>query len=136
MTVDLGTCVGSPTRQIVVARVLLTATVPPALPGGSVSEGWLAPPSDVITHCLRSDDQDWHLPGDGPNKARQFTGDRGGDDSDRLAAAGELAIARAQPQLGFPGDRTDRLGLALLPRQQLAAEPRRKAVGPRRLDQQ
>src|SRR5215469_2282681 len=28
----LGTCVGSTTRQIVVARVLLTATVPPALP--------------------------------------------------------------------------------------------------------
>src|SRR6266851_5619242 len=40
MTVDtsrsclgLGTCVGSATRQIVDARVLLTATVPPALPG-------------------------------------------------------------------------------------------------------
>jgi hypothetical protein len=29
----LGTCVGSATRQIVVARVLLTATAPPALPG-------------------------------------------------------------------------------------------------------
>jgi hypothetical protein len=29
---------------------------------------------------IRSDDRDGHLPGDGPNKARQFTGDRGGDD--------------------------------------------------------
>ena len=44
MTVDasrsclgLGTCVGSAIRQIVDARVLLTATVPPALPGRSVS---------------------------------------------------------------------------------------------------
>ena len=58
MTVDasrsclgLGTCVGSAIRQIVDARVLLTATVPPALPGRSVSDGSLAPPLDVIT-CL------------------------------------------------------------------------------------
>jgi len=56
MTVDasrsclgLGTCVGSATRQIVDARVLLTATAPPALPGGSVSSGSLAPPCDAIT---------------------------------------------------------------------------------------
>ena len=58
MTVDatrsclsLATCIGSATRQIVDARVLLTATVPPALPGRSVSDGSLAPPLDVIT-CL------------------------------------------------------------------------------------
>src|ERR1700722_17611693 len=51
MTVDtsrsclgLGTCVGSMIRQIVEARVLLTATAPPALPGRSVSDGSLAPP--------------------------------------------------------------------------------------------
>jgi hypothetical protein len=44
MTVDasrsclgLATCVGSATRQIVVASVLLTATAPLALPGSSVS---------------------------------------------------------------------------------------------------
>jgi hypothetical protein len=84
MTVDasrsclgLETCVGSMIQQIVDARVLLTATAPPALPGRSMSEGSLAPPLDVITHGLRSDDRDWRLPGDGPNKARQFTGDRG-----------------------------------------------------------
>jgi hypothetical protein len=56
MTVDasrsclsLATCVRSATRQIVDARVLLTATVPPALPGRSVSDGSPAPPLDVIT---------------------------------------------------------------------------------------
>src|SRR5258707_154092 len=58
MTVDasrsclgLGTCVGSAIRQIVDARVLLTATMPPALPGRSMSDAALAPPFlDVITH--------------------------------------------------------------------------------------
>src|SRR5580658_8931188 len=56
MTVDasrsclgLETCVGSTIRQIVDARVLLTATVPPALPGRSVSDGSLAPPVNGIT---------------------------------------------------------------------------------------
>ena len=56
MTVDasqsclgLGTCVGSTIRQIVHARVLLTATVPPALPGRRVLDGSLAPPVDAIT---------------------------------------------------------------------------------------
>ena len=51
MTVDasrsclgLATCVGLAIRQIVDARVLLTATVPPALPGRSVFDGSLAPP--------------------------------------------------------------------------------------------
>ena len=56
MTVDasrsclgLVACVGMVIRQIVDARVLLTATMPPALPGLSVSDGSLAPPLDVIT---------------------------------------------------------------------------------------
>src|SRR5215470_1824393 len=51
MTVDasrsclgLGTCVGSAIRQIVDARVLLTATAPPALPGRRLLDGSLAPP--------------------------------------------------------------------------------------------
>ena len=59
MTVDasrsclgIATCVGSATRRIVDARVLLTATVPPALPGRSVSDGSLAPPVNGITHTL------------------------------------------------------------------------------------
>ena len=72
MTVDasrsclgLGTCVGSATRQIVDARVLLTATVPPALPGGSVSSGSLAPPCDAITGFWRSARRRRHTLGDG-----------------------------------------------------------------------
>src|SRR5215204_3422306 len=43
---------------------------------------------------------------------------------------------RAQPQLRLPGDLADRLGLALLPEQQLAADPRREAVTPGGLYQQ
>ena len=46
MTVDasrsclgLETCVGSAIQQIVDARVLLTATAPPALPGSCMSDG-------------------------------------------------------------------------------------------------
>src|SRR5499427_4844094 len=109
MTVDasrsclgLATCVGSSTRQIVVARVLLTATAPPALPGSSVSGGSLAPPCDATTGFPRSARRRRHAPSDGPNKAGQLTGDRGGDDIGRLAAAGELAVARTQPQLRNP----------------------------------
>jgi hypothetical protein len=59
MTVDvsrsclsLATWVGSATRQIVVARALLTATAPPAVPASSVSDASLTPPLDVITGLL------------------------------------------------------------------------------------
>src|ERR1700737_618975 len=87
MTVDasrsclgLGTCVGSAIRQIVDARVLLTATVPPGLPGRSMSDAALAPPFlDVITHFLRSAWRDCHLPSNCPNETRQLASDRGGD---------------------------------------------------------
>lgn len=55
MTVDasrsclsLGTCIGSAIRQLVDARVLLTAIVPPALPVKSALVGSLAPPLDAI----------------------------------------------------------------------------------------
>src|SRR5216684_3826632 len=133
---SLATCVRSATRQIVDARVLLTATVPPALPGRSVSDGSLAPPLDVITQFLRSARRHRHLPSDGPDEAGQLAGDRGGDDIGRFAGAGELAIARTQPQLRFPGDLADRLGLLLLPEQQLTADPGRETVTPGRLDQQ
>src|SRR4051812_11516196 len=143
MTVDasrsclgLATCVGSATRQLVDARVLQTATAPPALPGSSMSGGSLAPPCDAITAFLRSARRRRHAPGDGPDEACQLAGDRGSDDIGRLAVAGELAIARAQPQLRHPGDRADRSGLRLLPKQQLAAEPCREAVSPGCFDQQ
>src|SRR5215469_16789971 len=143
MTVDasrsclgLGTCVGSATRQIVDARVLLTAIAPPAVPGSSVASGSLAPPCDAITGFWRSARRRRHPPGDGPDKACQLTGDRGSDNIGRLAAAGELAVARAQSQLRLPGDLADRPWLLLLPQPQLAADPGWEAVGPGRLDQQ
>src|ERR1700730_7140330 len=132
----LGTCVGSAIQQIVDARVLLTATVPPALPGRSVSDGSLAPPLDVITQFLRSARRHRHLPSDGPDEARQLAGDRGGDNIGRLGGPGEPAIARAQPDLPLPGDVADGPRLVLLPQQQLAAEPSREAVAPGSLDQQ
>src|SRR6516162_4546418 len=143
MTVDasrsclgLGTCVGSATRQIEDARVLLTAAAPPALSGSSVSDGSLAPPCSAITGLLRSARRWRHVPGDGPDEARQLTGDRGIDDIGRLAAASELAIAGTQPQLRLPGDLADRPRLLFLSEPQLAADPGWEAVGPRRLDQQ
>ena len=126
----LETCVGSVTRQIVFARVLLTAAAPPALPGSSVSGGSLAPPLDAITGFFRSARRRRHAPGDGPDEAGHFTGDRGRDDVGRFAAAGKFAIARTQPQLRFPGDLADRLGLLLLPEQQFAADPGREAAEP------
>src|SRR6516162_10826957 len=120
MTVDasrsclgLETCVGSAIRQIVDARVLLTASAPPALPASPMLGGSLAPPVAAIIGLVRSLCRHRHLPGDGPHEARQFAGDRGGDDVGRLAGAGELAIARAQPQLPLPGDVADQPGLAL-----------------------
>src|ERR1700726_1910216 len=143
MTVDasrsclgLGTCVGSAIRQIVDARVLLTATAPPALPGSRMSYGSLAPPLNSIMLVFESACLHRNMPSDGPDKAGQFAGDRSGDDIGRLAGAGKLAIAGAQPQLRLPGDLADRLGLALLPEQQFAADPRWKAVTPGGLDQQ
>src|SRR6516165_3708462 len=129
MTVDvsrsclgLETCVGSATQQIVVARVLLTATAPPALPSSSVSSRSLAPPCDAITGLLRSARRWRQAPGDGPHEARQLTGNRGRDDIGRFAAARELAIAHAQPQLRFPGDLADRPGLPLLSEPQLTVD--------------
>jgi hypothetical protein len=132
----LGTCVGSTTRQKVDARVLLTAAVPPALPGSSMSGNSLAPPLDELTRWLRSARRRRYAPGDCPNKAGQLAGDRGSDDIGRLAGAGELAVAGTEPKLRLPGDLTDRSGLRLLPQLQLAADLGRETVTPGRLDQQ
>src|SRR5262249_23452598 len=122
MTVDasrsclgLATSVGSMIRQIVDTRVLLSATVSPALSGSRKSYGSAAPPLTGIMLAFRSACRHRDLPGDGPDKACQFASDRSGDNVGWLASAGELAIAGAQPQLRFPGDLADRLGLALLP---------------------
>src|SRR5215469_7004349 len=136
MTIDasrsclgLATCVGSVTRQLVDARVLLTAAGPPALPVSSVFGGSLAPPCSAITGLLRSARRRRHVPGDGPDEAGQFAGNRGRDDIGRFAAAGELAVARAQSQLRFPSDLSDRAGLLLLPEPQFTTDPGREPVG-------
>src|SRR4030088_1274033 len=122
MTVDaslsclgLGTCVGRAIQQIVDARVLLTATAPPALPGSRMSDGLPAPPSNGIMLVFGSACRHRDMPGDGPDKACEFTGDRTGDNIGRLASAGEPAIADAQLQLRLPGYLRHRLGLIFLP---------------------
>src|SRR5215468_8654851 len=104
MTVDasrsclgLATSVGSVIRQIVDARVLLTATVPPALSDSHMADGSWAPPLDKIMLAFRSACRHRDLTSDGPDKARQLAGDRSGDDIGWLAEAGELARASAQP---------------------------------------
>src|ERR1700752_3293545 len=89
----LETWVGSAIRQIVLARVLLTATAPPALPGSPMLGGSLAPPMAVLRCLVGSVCRPRLLPGDGADEARQFAGDRGGDNFGRLAGAGEPAIA-------------------------------------------
>ena len=98
-------------RQIVHARVLLTAAAPPALLGSSLSAGSLAPPLDAITRFSRSVHGWRHAPGDGPDEAHHLAGNRGGDDIGRLAGARELAVAGAEPQLCLPGDLADRFGV-------------------------
>src|ERR1700746_1054803 len=144
MTVDasrsclgLGTCVGSAvTRQIVHARVLLTATVPPALPGSRMSDCSLGTPLDGIRPVLRSARGHRDAAGDGPNEARQFPSDRSGDDVGRLSGSSEPAIAGAQSHLPLPRDIADQLGLVLLAQQQFATDPCREAITPGGLDQQ
>ena len=135
MTVDasrsclgLETCVGSAIRQIVVARVLLTAAVPPALPGSRLLEVLPAPPLPVITRFLQSACGDGHLASNGPNKASQFAGDRGSDDIGGFAGAGEPAVARAQPHLSLPGDLADRFGLVFLTQSQVTTDPSWEAI--------
>src|SRR5712691_8437555 len=95
MTVDasrsclgLGTCVGSAIREIMDARVLLTATAPPAVPVRSVLDGSLAPPLDATTRFPRSACRH-HMASDGPDEAGQFAGNHGGDDIGRLAGPRE-----------------------------------------------
>src|SRR5215831_5458643 len=143
MTVDasrsclgLGTCVGSATRQIVDARVLLTATAPPAPPGGSMRVvRWRLPAMRSRVYCAQPAAGGTHR-AMAQREACQFTGDRGSDDIGRLAAASELAMAGAQSQLRLPSDLADRPGLLLLSEPQLTADPGWEAVGPGRLDQQ
>ena len=53
------------------------------------------------------------MPGDGPNKACQLAGDRGGNDIGRLAGAGELVIAGTGRSCAFQAN--SRIGLGAPP---------------------
>src|SRR5271170_2409682 len=97
MTVDasrsclgLATSGGSAIRRIVVARVLLTAAVPPALPVSGRRRVLPAPPLPVITRFLGSACRYCDLAGDGPDKAGEFAGDCGGDDIGGFAGPASL----------------------------------------------
>src|SRR5215813_5976810 len=119
MTVDasrsclcLAACIGSAIRQIVDTRVLLTLTVPPALPGRSMSNSVLAPPLMTVTRLPRSAFGHCRMAGDGPDEPRQLAGNRGSDDAGRFAGSGESTT-----HLAFPRDVADRLRLVLLAQQ-------------------
>src|ERR1700747_1953530 len=88
----LVTSSGPMARQIVDARVLLTAAAPPALPSSSLSAGSMAPPLDAIICLLPSVRRPPHAAGDRPDEAGQFASDRGSHDIGRLAGANQLAI--------------------------------------------
>jgi len=101
---------GAPTLRVKnldlpVAMVLLYRTISScrviasSLVRQSMSDGSPAPPCEAITGLLRSARCRQHARGDVPNKAGQLAGDRSCDDIGLLAVAGELSIARAQPQL-------------------------------------
>ena len=101
---------GAPTLRVKnldlpVAMVLLYRTISScrviasSLVRQSMSDGSPAPPCEAITGLLRSARCRQHARGDVPNKAGQLAGDRSRDDIGLLAVAGELSIARAQPQL-------------------------------------
>ena len=132
----LGTCVGSSIRQIVDARVILTATAPPALPGRAcqIVRGRLPRmrSRDATAHSAAGGTC-WAIAHTKPASSRAIAS---GDDIGRLAGPDEPAIARAQPHLPLPGDVADRLWLPLLSQQQLPADPGREAVTPGRFDQQ
>jgi hypothetical protein len=93
-------------RLVVVARVLLTGTVPPAL----LSVGCCCAGDDLLGFSraagFSSTRADRRLQsGDGPDEARQFACDRGDYDGRRLSRPGQRAVAAAQSLL------RDRIGL-------------------------
>ena len=54
---------------------------------------------------------DWKLFGNGPHESREFTSNSDGDDVRMFASGHQLAVTFAQPDLGFPADVLDDLGL-------------------------
>ena len=90
--------------------------------------------TDLIAASLRG--RRWHLPGDRPDEAGEFTGDGGGDLRFRLAACHQFPEAGRQTELRLPRDVADRLRQRFLPIQHLSADPRDTLVRPRRLGEQ
>jgi hypothetical protein len=83
-----------------------------------------------------SDRRSWlDHPGDGLDEAHHLTGDRGDHHHLGLAGRRQAPVALAESELGLPGEVADRLGQALEPIEQFAADPRLHAVGPGTLDQ-
>jgi hypothetical protein len=77
----------------------------------------------------------WYLPADGPDEARELTGDGCHQLVAVHPACGEFAEAPAQSQLCFPGDIGDRFGQAALAPGDDGGDPRRVLIGPGGFDQ-
>ena len=78
---------------------------------------------------------DGHLLGIGPHESRQLTRDGYGDHVGMFASCRELSVAFAQPDLGFPADVLNHLGLFFEAQLQMSADLRGIAVGPGAFDQ-
>src|SRR3990172_3521124 len=127
----LGTSVGSMTRLLVDARVLLTVTTSPTLPVNRMAGCSSAPPL-VEDHRGLSLDRG-NLPRDCPDEACQLAGNRRRHHIRRLSGERELTVASAQPELGFPGNVADRLRQGFLAQTLLATDAGLEAVGACRL---
>src|ERR1035441_2244813 len=77
----------------------------------------------------------WRLLGDRPNEPGKFARNRDGDHRLQLPRMRELAISTTQSFLGFPRYVAYRLAQLLLTQKEIATDPRRKPVAPRRLNQ-
>src|SRR4029453_139647 len=68
--------------------------------------------------------------GHGPHESHELTGNSYGDDVRMFASCHQLAVAFAQPDLGFPADVLNPLGLFFEAQLQMSADLRGIAVGP------
>jgi hypothetical protein len=73
---------------------------------------------------------DRNLFSNSPHKSRELTGNGYGDDVRMLASRHELAVAFAQPDLGFPADVLDHFGLFFASQLPMSADLGGIAVGP------
>src|SRR5262250_3086084 len=80
-------------------------------------------------HCDRK------LFGNSPHEARERTGNSYGDDVRMFASGHQVAVAFAQPALGFPANVLDNLGLFCEAQLQRSADLGGIAVGPGAFDE-